>query len=121
MYTIGPEPLERTSPSTPQHIHGNRRRLSPLNSHALLQSRHRERLHDRPSWFCLHQAHLTEDLLLAGFGGRLDTSLDPAQTGKGEDPILLDLLSTKLSKARNNFACHVLLDLELGCQGSSDG
>merc|ERR1712224_1087565 len=100
----------------------NRYRLSSLRtSDALLQSRDWESLHDRTRRLRLHQAHLPKDLLLAGFGGRLDTSLDPAEAWESEDAVLLDLLGTKLSKARDDLACHILLDLELGSYGCGDG
>merc|ERR1711977_482914 len=83
-------------------------------SDALLQSRHWESLHDRASRLCLHKLHLAEDLPLAGLGGWLDPGLDPDEAWEGKEAGLLDLLRTNCSKARDDLACNVLLDLKLG-------
>merc|ERR1719362_1670334 len=51
--------------------------VNSATSEELLDGRHREGLHHRPCRPRLHDLHLAEDLLLAGFCCRLITQLDP--------------------------------------------
>merc|ERR1719337_63536 len=83
------------------------------SSDALLQGGKRECLHDLPGWLRLHHAHLSEDLPLASFGGRLRAGLDLEQPGDHEDARLGDLLRGNLAQAADELRALRPLQLVL--------
>merc|ERR1719181_1632295 len=90
-------------------------------SDALLQSRHWVRLYDCAGRLCLHHNDLAEDLPLASLGSRLLAGLDHAKSWESELASGFDLLGGNICKARNDLACHGLLELELFSNVFGDG